>query len=163
MKPDLNPLLFLSAHVLVQKSSTTDLLGLSDAAHPDNASLALAFFQRGFLDLRWFRVPSSVRKFFSLRHCTNFCLLLTLLIQDANQEVSRTLRSCPASLVPPRLHHSVPLSAKGGRSHGPHEHQRNRGLNVPLQEVEHWIPPHPRQEVTGSPPQRLQTKAALSK
>ncbi len=63
--------------------------------------------------------------------------------------------SPPSSLVPPPLHHPVPLSAGGRQRHRPREHDGNRRLDVPLQEVEDRVPPRPRQVVVGSLTQRL--------
>lgn len=61
----------------------------------------------------------------------------------------------PILTHPSPLHHPVPLSAAGRQRHRRREHDGNRRLNVPLQEVEDRVPPGPRQVVVGNLTWRL--------
>ena len=85
----------------------------------------------------------------------NKLVLKVPLRQESGCFSSVFLPPCSSSFVPPPLHHLVPLPAGGRQRHRPREHDGNRRLNVPLQEVEDGVPPRPRQVVVGSLTQRL--------
>lgn len=80
-------------------------------------------------------------------------IALESFVPSAQITPERPARSC--SLVPPALHHAVPLPAGRRQRHRPREHDGHRRLDVSLQEVEDDVPPRPRQVVVWSLTQRL--------
>lgn len=69
---------------------------------------------------------------------------------QAPAENTSWCENASSSLIPSPLYNPVPLPAGGGRCYGPRERNRNRGLDVTLQEVEDAVPPNPGQETAGN-------------